>query len=220
MTRLPRPPHPASARLILSAVSSMALLSLPTTVAAQASVTTTTTTTTTTSVVPVAPAADRPACATADLDRILRVSASSKAAQKRLSDEFEPLFAMTAPLTSVRNAAEKQWIDARAAGKPETEVNALRDAFDQAAKDERTATNAVRQGLEQRKREELRALLQRIETEYQRLGRDQGFHLLMQKGEKEPAYVLVAGSQPGDCKGETDLTAPLIAAIDAPPAKP
>jgi len=83
-----------------------------------------------------------------------------------------------------------------------------------------TATSAVRQGLEQRKREELHTLLQRIETDYQRLGKEQGFRLLMQKGEKEPAYVLVAGSKPADCKGEVDLTAQIIAAIDAPPLKP
>jgi Skp family chaperone for outer membrane proteins len=166
------------------------------------------------------PTVDLPGCATADLDRILREAASAKAAQKRLSDEFEPLFAMTAPLTAARNTAEKQWLDARSTGKPEAEVSALREAFDQAAKDERTAAAAVRQSLDQRKREELGTLLRRIETEYQRLGRERGFRLLMQKGEKEPAYVLVAGSKPADCKGETDLTAPLIAAIDAPVAKP
>ena len=164
--------------------------------------------------------ADAPACATTDLTRVLREAASAKAAQKRLSDEFEPLFAQTAAFTRARNEAEKRWLDARSSGQPEAEVSARRTAFDQAVSDERTATGAVRQSLEQRKREELGALLKRIETEYQRLGREQGFRLLMQKGEKEPAYVLVAGSKPSDCRGETDLTAQVMAAIDAPAAKP
>lgn len=167
-----------------------------------------------------APSPDAPACATTDLTRLLREAASSKAAQKRLSDEFEPLFAQAATFTRQRDEAERRWRDARTADKPEAEVTALRTAFDQATSDARIAAGAVQQSLEQRKREELGALLKRIETEYQRLGREQGFRLLMQKGEKEPAYVLVAGSKPSDCRGETDLTAQVMAAIDAPAAKP
>ena len=200
----------ASSRRTLAAALAAALWALAPAASAQ---------TTTTTTAP-APAADRPACATADLTHILRNAASAKAAQKRLADEFDPLFAMTAPLSAARNEAEKRWLDATRDRKPAEELAALRTALDQAQADERTATGAVRQGLEQRKREELRTLLQRIETDYQRLGKEQGFRLLMQKGEKEPAYVLVAGSKPSDCKGEVDLSAQIIAAIDAPAVKP
>jgi Skp family chaperone for outer membrane proteins len=160
--------------------------------------------------------ATRSPCATANPDVILRESLSSKAAQERLKDEFAPKMATLEPLASERNRTERLWLDARQAHRPDEEVNALQAQYDRAAAAEREAARPLKQALDRRKNEELRALIKRINAVYKRLGTEQGFKLLLQEGEAEAAYVLDRSARRSDCKDAVDLTSQIIEAIDKP----
>ena len=67
-----------------------------------------------------------PACATVNVTTILRDSGSAKAAAERLTSEFAPRRASLQRLLSKRKRTERLWLDAREAGRPEDEVNALK----------------------------------------------------------------------------------------------
>jgi Skp family chaperone for outer membrane proteins len=157
---------------------------------------------------------ERPLCATANLDTILRNSGASKAAQERLRSEFNPQFAAIEPLTSERNRTERQWLDAKQGGRPDDEVNALKTQYDKAAAAEREAARPLQQLLDRRKKEELGALVRDINEIYKRIGAEQGFKLLLQEGEQEPAFVLDRSTKRSGCKDAVDLTSQTTHALD------
>lgn len=141
-------------------------------------------------------------------------SATSKAAQARLATEFAPQFAAIEPLVSERNRVERLWLDAKQAGRPVDEVDALKAQRDKAASAEREAGRPLRQALERRKQEELGALIQRINEIYKRIGIEQGFKLLLQNGEQEPVFVLDRSARHSDCGAAVDLTSQIMGALD------
>lgn len=155
-----------------------------------------------------------PTCATVDADQILRNSASSKAAQQRLTAEFKPQFDAMEPLTLARNQAEGRWLDAKRTGRTGDEVDPLKQDYEQAAAAERKAAAPLRQALDRRKGEELNKLIGRVNDIYKRMGTEQGFKILLQAGEKEPIHVLERGATRARCQGETDLTGAVIQQLD------
>ncbi len=157
---------------------------------------------------------DGPACATASADEVLRTSSTSKAAQQRLAAEFQPRFDSIEPLALARSQAESQWLEAKRAGRPTAEIDPLKDRYDQALAIERNAAAPLRQALDRRRREELNALLARVNDIYKRLGTERGFKLLLQRGEQEPAFVLDRGATRAQCIGEVDVTSEIIQRLD------
>lgn len=157
---------------------------------------------------------ERSPCAVANADTIIRNSAASKAAQERLASEFSPQFAAIEPLVSERNRVERLWLDAKQAGRPEDVVNALKTQQEKAASAEREAARPLRQALERRKKEELGALVRKVNEIYKRIGEEQGFKLLLQDGEQEPVFVFDRKFKRSDCKGEVDLTSQIMGALD------
>lgn len=153
-------------------------------------------------------------CATVNAGTILLNSATSKAAQERLAAEFAPQFAIIEPMASERNRVERLWLDAKQAGRPADEVDALKAQRDKAASAEREAGRPLRQALERRKQEELGTLIQRLNEIYKRIGTEQGFKLLLQNGEREPVFVLDRNARRSDCGAEIDLTSQIMGALD------
>jgi Skp family chaperone for outer membrane proteins len=165
---------------------------------------------------PAVSAAESP-CATADADVILRTSSASRAAQNRLMAEFKPQFDAIEPLTRARHLAEGKWMEARRSSAPSAEQDPLKVDFEKAQLAERRASQPLREALERRKREELKALVARIDEIYPRLGRAQGFKLLFQRGEADPVFILEPSFQRASCGEPVDLTAQIIEQLDPPP---
>ena len=133
-----------------------------------------------------AAAAEPPLCATVMTDKIVS-SRSSKAAQERLRAEFDPRFAAVDPLA---------W------------------AYDPAALMRSEAARPVRQAYERRRNEEVHALFRRASEIYLRLGTAQGFKLLLQNDEQEPAFHLDKSVTRAQCTEVVDLTSLVVEALD------
>ena len=157
---------------------------------------------------------DGPACATVNADELLRNSGASKDAQQRLAAEFQPKFDAIEPLVLARSQAESHWLEAKRTGRPAAETDSLKERFDQALAAERSASAPLRQALDRRKREELNALVARMNDVYKRLGAEQGFKLLLQHGAQEPIFVLERGIVRAQCTREVDVTPEIIQRLD------
>lgn len=154
-------------------------------------------------------------CAIVDLQKILRDSKASKAAQARLEAEFEPKYQQWTHLASERNRAERAWLDAKAAKRPEAEIDALRAVLDTAAATASAERKAFDAALKRRKDEELERLLGRANDLYRQLGAREQYAKVYQTGERDPVFTPEPDARAYECKEKTDVTAALIREVDA-----
>lgn len=159
------------------------------------------------------------ACATVNVERLLRESAPALAAQQRLKEEFEPQAKAAEPLAEARFQAEARWREAKQAGAADADQQRLRADFDKALAAEREKREPVHRALAQRRDQELATLIQRVNEVYRRMGEARGFQLLLQEGENEPVFVLKRGARRASCLPALDLTGDILRALDAPESK-
>jgi Skp family chaperone for outer membrane proteins len=156
-------------------------------------------------------------CAVIDADRVLLETTMAKNALARLKASFQASESTLVRLIAKRNEVEQRWLEARAALRPQAEVDALRAEVDKALGEEREARQPLQRDLERGRKVALDRLVTVAGDEFRRLGRAQGYQVLYQQGESVPLDVLDANARNATCRDKVDVTAQLIQAMDARP---
>lgn len=154
-------------------------------------------------------------CATIDLEHVLRESKPAAAAKARLAQEFGPKDQSLQDQWNQYALLEKRLQSALEAGNHNeaktlgAERNALKTKLD-------LETTRFRAELAERRKQELDAVLVLVRDAYRSIASSEGYRVLYQTSQEEPAWVSPGTSQV-NCPSRTDLTQGVMQRLSVEP---